>query len=68
MSGNFHKILYTIIEVKHRFVQTDLIGNEIELEVVWVFIGVFSAEKLGITHNEWRKTITDRAILNEILT
>ena len=68
MSGDFHEILYAIIEVKHRFVQTDLFGNEIELEVVWVFIGIFSVDKLGIIHNEWRKTITDKTILNEILT
>jgi len=42
-------------------------GEEVNVVVVWVFIGIFSAEKLGITRNEWRKTITDRVILNEIL-
>jgi hypothetical protein len=57
-----------MIETKHRLIQTDLFGNEVELMVVWVFIGIFPASKLGITHNEWRKTITDRAVLNEILT
>ena len=68
VSGDFHELLYTMIETKHRLIQTDLFGHEVELTVVWVFIGIFSAEKLGITLNEWRKTITDRAILNEILT
>jgi len=43
-------------------------GEEVTLNVVWVFIGIFSATKLGITHNEWWKTITDREVLNEILT
>jgi hypothetical protein len=57
-----------MIETKHRLIQTDLFGNKVELMVVWVFIGIFPASKLGITHNEWRKTITDRAVLNEILT
>jgi len=51
-----------------KMIQTNLMGEEITLNVIWVFIGIFSAEKLGITLNEWRKTITDRAILNDILT
>ena len=68
VSGDFHEILYAMIETRHRLIQTDLFGHEIELKVVWVFIGIFPAEKLGITRNEWRKTITDRQILNEILT
>jgi hypothetical protein len=68
VSGDFHEILYAVIETKYRLIQTDLYGNEIELKVVWVFIGIFPADKLGITRNEWRKTITGRAILNDILT
>ena len=67
VSGDFYEILYAMIETKHRLIQPDLFGNEVELTVVWVFIGIFPADKLGITHNEWRKTITDRAILNDIL-
>jgi hypothetical protein len=67
VSGDFHELLYAMIEKKHRLIQTDLFGNEVELTVVWLFIGIFPADKLGITHNEWRKTITDGAILNEIL-
>ena len=47
--------------------QTNLMGEDVTVDVVWVFIGIFSAEKLGITRNEWRKTITDKAVLNEIL-
>ena len=42
--------------------------HEVELKIVWVFIGIFSAEKLGITPNEWWKVITDRQVLNDILT
>jgi hypothetical protein len=57
------------ISINHgQMIQTNLIGEEVTLNVVWVFIGIFSAEKLGITHNEWWKTITDRKILSEILT
>ena len=44
VSGDFHQILYAIIETKHRLIQTDLFGHEVELKVVWVFIGIFSAE------------------------
>jgi len=43
-------------------------GEETTLNVVWVLIGIFSAEKLGITRNEWWKKITDQAVLNEVLT
>jgi hypothetical protein len=67
VSGNFHEILYAKIETKPRLIQTDLLGHEIDLKVIWVFIGIFPADKLGITRIELRKTITDRAILNEIL-
>ena len=56
-----------MIETKHQLIQTDLFGNEVELKVVWIFIGLFPANKLGITRNEWRKTITDREVLNKIL-
>jgi len=50
---------------QRRLIQTDLMGNEVSLKVVWVFIGFFSAEKLGITHNEWWKVITDLDVLND---
>jgi hypothetical protein len=49
-------------------VQIDLLGVEISLKVEGVFIGIFSAKRMGIDLNEWRKTITDREVLNEILT
>lgn len=68
VSGDFHERLYTMIHTKHQLIQTDLFGHEVEVKVVWVFIGIFPADKLGITHNEWWKPITDRQILNEILT
>ena len=57
------------ISINHRrMIQTNLMGKEVIINVVWVFIGIFSAKKLGITRNEWWKTITDREVLNEILT
>jgi hypothetical protein len=65
--GDFHKILYVIIETKHQFVQTDLFGNKMKLKVEWVFIGVFSASQLGIDRNEWWKVIDNKEILNNIL-
>lgn len=68
VSGDFRELVYAMIDTKHRLVQTDLFGHEVELKVAWVFIGIFSADKLGITGNAWRKTIADRVILNEVLT
>ena len=65
--GDFHELVYAMIETKHRLIQTDLFRNEVDLKVVWAFIGIFSLEKLGITRNEWRKKITDGEILCEIL-
>ncbi len=53
VSGDFHEILYALIETKHRFVQTDLFGNKLKLEIECVFIGIFSGSKLGIDRNEW---------------
>jgi len=67
VSGDFQEAIYAIINVQYRIIQTDLFCNIIDLKVVWVFIGIFSASKLGIDHNEWRKVIMDREILNEIL-
>jgi len=67
ISGDLHEVMEISIG-RGQMIQTNLMGEEIILNVVWVFIGIFSAEKLGITCNEWRKTITDRQILNEILT
>ena len=67
ISGDMQEVME--ISINHgQMIQTNLIGEEVTLNVVWVFIGIFSAEKLGITHNEWWKTITDRKILSEILT
>ena len=66
ISGDMHEVIE--ISVTHgQMIQTNLMGKEVILNVVWVFIGIFSAEKLGITHNEWRKTIVDRQVLSEIL-
>jgi len=62
-----HEVM--VISVNHgQMIQTNLMGEEVTINVVWMFIGIFSAEKFGITLNQWRKTIADRAILNEILT
>jgi hypothetical protein len=49
------------------FVQTDLLGNKLQLKVEWIFIGIFSASKLGIDRNEWWKVIVNKEILNNIL-
>ena len=68
VSGEFRDVIYAKMEVRCRFVQMDLDGNMVDLRVVWIFIGIFSAEKLGITRNEWWKTITDKQILSKILT
>ena len=59
--------IYTIIGNSSYSFQSDLYGHEIELKVSWVFIGIFHASKLGIDCKEWRKTIVDKEILNEIL-
>ena len=66
MSGDFSELILAITTTKSRLIQTDLFGNEIDLKVVWVFIGIFPASKLGIGHNEWRRVITDKTMLNEI--
>ena len=39
-------------------IQTDLFGNKLELNVEWVFIGIFPATKLGIDRDEWRKLLS----------
>lgn len=66
ISGDMQEVIE--VSIAHgQIIQTNLMGKEVIINVVWVFIGIFSAKKLGITLNEWRKTITDREILNEIL-
>jgi len=66
ISGDLYELIQ--ISINHRkMIQIDLLGEEVILNEVWLFIGIFSAGKLGITRNEWWKTITDRQILNEIL-
>lgn len=60
VSGILKESMQTFIASSHRrLIQIDLSGKEVPLKIVWVFIGFFSAEKLGITHNEWWKVITD---------
>jgi hypothetical protein len=44
-----------------------LLGIAIDLGVKWIMIGIFSAKQLGIDSNEWRRTITDKGVLSEIL-
>ena len=66
VSGDLYDVIQTSIGHR-RLIQTNLMGGEVALNVVWVFIGIFSADTLRITRNEWLKTITDRAVLNEIL-
>jgi hypothetical protein len=67
ISGDMQEAMEISIGCR-KMIQTNLVGEEVTLNVEWVFIGIFSADKLGITRNEWRRTIIDRKILNEILT
>lgn len=68
MLVSFHELIVAKTKRSSALVQIDLQGVEINLKVEGVFIGIFSAKSLGIDQNEWRKTITDREVLNEILT
>jgi len=66
ISGEFHKLI--VIKTKSSIlVQVDLQGVEIRLKVEYVFIGIFSAKRLGIDRNEWWKVITDKEVLSDIL-
>jgi hypothetical protein len=67
VSDDFHELILAIIKTKMRLIKTDLFSNKIDRRVKWVFIGIFLASTLGIKHNRWRKVITDRKILYEIL-
>ena len=73
VSGDFYSSYKDMIheQKKSTIVQTDLVGGIMSLNVVWVKIGekgeLFSAKKLGIDLNEWRKVITDRKVLSKIL-
>ena len=66
VSGDLYDLLQASIGHR-RLIQTNLMGEKVSLNVVWVFIGIFPASKLGINRNEWRKVITDKKILSEIL-
>ena len=65
ISGDFKDLI--LRDTKKMIVQLALFGEELSIKLVWIFIGIFSAQKLGINRNEWRKVITDREILNAIL-
>jgi hypothetical protein len=54
VSGDFLESLKTTLKNHHtsRFVQADLQSKERSLKVEWICIGIFSAERLGIDHNE----------------
>ena len=69
VSGDLYELLQEEIQKSRRGIlfQVDLLGLKIDLRIQWILIGVFSAKRLGIDGNEWRKTITDRIILSEIL-
>jgi len=68
VSRDLETLLTSMFSNRQRLIQINLMGEETTLNVVWVLIGIFSAEKLGITRNEWWKKITDQAVLNEVLT
>ena len=69
VSGDLYELLQEEIKksTKGILIQVDLQGMEISLGIQWILIGVFSAKRLGIDGNEWRKTITDKDILRTIL-
>jgi len=68
MLASFHELIVAKTKRSSVLVQIDLQGVEINLKVEGVFIGIFFAKSVGIDQNEWRKTITDKEGLNEILT
>jgi hypothetical protein len=67
ISGDLHKLMVTKTK-SHIMVQVDLQGVAVSLKVEYIFIGIFSAKRLGIDWNEWWKVITDREVLRDILT
>jgi hypothetical protein len=69
VSGDLYELLQEEIKKSRKgiLVQVDLQGIAIDLGVRWILVGIFSAKRLGIDCNEWRKTITDKKILSEIL-
>jgi len=67
VSGDFLESLKTSIKQTKKFVQTDLQGVEMHLKIEYLFIGIFHAKRLAIDCNEWRKVITDKKVLREIL-
>ena len=69
VSGDLYESLQEEIEESRKgvLVQADLQGIAIDLEIKWILIGIFSAKRLGIDCNEWRRTITDKGVLSEIL-
>jgi hypothetical protein len=64
--GNSHKILSTLIETKHRFVQTDLFRDELKHRVQWIFIEVYSTSKSRINRNDWWEVIINKEIMTAI--
>lgn len=47
-------------------VQVTLGGDPVVVEVVWVFIGIFSAEILGIDDNSWSVELDNKILINII--
>lgn len=66
ISGDMYELMQISVRCRE-MIQTNLVGEEISLNTVWVFIGIFPAKRLRIDRNKWWKVITDREILNEIL-
>ena len=44
VSGDFHKVIYSMINIQYRLIQTDLLGKKIDLRVVWVVIESFQRQ------------------------
>jgi hypothetical protein len=57
LSGDFHETVYTVLNIRFRFVQADLFGNKVISRVEWVLIGIYSAELLGVDPSVWSHRI-----------
>jgi len=66
ISGDFHKLIVTKTR-SSILVQVDLQGVEVRIKIEYIFVGIFSAKRLGIDRNEWWKVITDKEVLCDIL-
>lgn len=63
VSGDFHDLINDLRNSKgSEAFQIDLMGKRVIEDVVWVFLGIFSASVLGIEDNSWSVEL-DNAVL-----